>query len=179
MDEPARRVLHRFKHGESVHSYRSKSGFNFITLLRTKSAQIRAKIVYGVDGRYGKILDFRIGPEIGLIRCSKGDKNTNSSRCASLSEGIIAGNAIMVHALPVHTCTCTNFDVYNKLVYVLARLQSCYMYWLAVNCHLTYPVYRMCRPHNLRCSCTYTTSLMTRCTFHHFDMDWRCSHLFI
>ena len=28
-----------------------------------------------VDGNTEKILDFRIGPKIGLIRCSKGDKS--------------------------------------------------------------------------------------------------------
>ena len=74
MDEPVRRVLHRFKHGESVHPYRSESGFNFITLLLTKNGQIRVKFECDVDGKYEKILDFRIGPKIGLIRCSKGDK---------------------------------------------------------------------------------------------------------
>ena len=58
MDEPARRVPHRFKHGESVHSYRSESGFNFITHLRTKSAQIRVEFVYDVDGKYGKNIGF-------------------------------------------------------------------------------------------------------------------------
>ena len=58
MDEPARRVLHRFKHGESVNPYRSESGFVFITLLQTKSAQIRVKFVYDVDGRYGKNIGF-------------------------------------------------------------------------------------------------------------------------
>ena len=69
MDEPARRVLHRFKHGESVQEYRSEFGFIYITLLRTKNVQIRVKFV---DTE--KILDFRIGPKFGLIRCSKGDK---------------------------------------------------------------------------------------------------------
>ena len=36
MDEPARRVFHRFKHGESVQKYRGEFGFIFITLLRIK-----------------------------------------------------------------------------------------------------------------------------------------------
>ena len=58
MDEPARRVLHRFKHGESVQQYRRESGFNFITHLRTKSAQIRVKFMYDVDGKYGKNIGF-------------------------------------------------------------------------------------------------------------------------
>ena len=62
MDEPARRVLHRFEHGESVQQYRSEFGFIFITLLRTKNVEIRVKFVCDVDGKYGKILDFRIGP---------------------------------------------------------------------------------------------------------------------
>ena len=74
LDEPARRVLHRFKHGESVQQYRGEFAFTFITLLQTKTAEIRVKFVCDVDGKYGKILDFRIGSKFGLIRCSKGDK---------------------------------------------------------------------------------------------------------
>ena len=54
MDEPARRVLHRFNHGESVQKYRGEFGFIFITLLRTKNAEIRGKFVYDVDSKYGK-----------------------------------------------------------------------------------------------------------------------------
>ena len=58
MDEPAKRVLHRFKHGESVHPYRSEFGFNFITLLRTKNAHLRIKCVCDVDGKYVKNIGF-------------------------------------------------------------------------------------------------------------------------
>ena len=76
MDEPTRRVLHRFKHGESVQQHRGELGFIFITLSRTENAEIRVKFVCDVDGNTEKILDFRIGPKIGLIRCSKGDKCT-------------------------------------------------------------------------------------------------------
>ena len=76
MDKPTRRVLHRFKHGESVQQHRGEFGFIFITLwlLRTKNAEIRVKFVCDVNGKYGKILDFRIGPKIGLIRRLKGDR---------------------------------------------------------------------------------------------------------
>ena len=74
MDEPRRRFLHRFKHGESVQRYRGEFGFIFITLLRTKNAQIHVTLMYDVDCKYGKILDFRIDPKLGLIQCSKGDK---------------------------------------------------------------------------------------------------------
>ena len=74
MDEPARRLLHRFKLGESVQQYRGEFGFNVITLLRTKNARIRVNFVCDVDGKNGKILDFRIGLKFGVIRCSKGDK---------------------------------------------------------------------------------------------------------
>ena len=73
MDEPARRVPPRYKHGESVQQYRGEFGFIFITLLRTKNAEMRVKFVCDVHSKYGKILDFRIGPKIGLIRCSKVD----------------------------------------------------------------------------------------------------------
>ena len=58
MDVPARRVLHRFKHGESVQQYRGEFGFIFIALLRTKNAEIRAKFVYDEDGKYGKNIGF-------------------------------------------------------------------------------------------------------------------------
>ena len=58
MDEPARRVLHRFKHGESVQQYRGEFGFTFITLLRTKNAKIRVNLVCDVDGKYGKTIEF-------------------------------------------------------------------------------------------------------------------------
>ena len=65
MDEPARRV-------RSVASKRVR--FYFYHPFRAKNAEIRVKFVCDVDGKYEKILDFRIGPKIGLIRCSKGDK---------------------------------------------------------------------------------------------------------
>ena len=58
MDESARRVLHRFKHGESVQKYRGEFGFIFITLLRTKIAEIRVKFACDVDGKYGKNIGF-------------------------------------------------------------------------------------------------------------------------
>ena len=58
MDEPARRVLHRFKVGESVQQYRGELGFIFITLLQTKNAEIRVKFVCDVDGKYGKNIGF-------------------------------------------------------------------------------------------------------------------------
>ena len=48
MDEPARRVLHRFKHGESVQQYRGEFGFIFITLSRTKNGEKRDKLVCDV-----------------------------------------------------------------------------------------------------------------------------------
>ena len=54
MDELARRVLHGFKHGESVQQYQGEFSFIFITLLRTKNAEIRVKFVCDVDGKYGK-----------------------------------------------------------------------------------------------------------------------------
>ena len=76
MDEPARRVLHHFKHGESVQQYRGEFGFIFITLSRTKkkNAEIRVKFVRDVDGKYGKNTGF---PYWSLNRpdtVSKGDK---------------------------------------------------------------------------------------------------------
>ena len=58
MDEPVRRVLHRFKHGESVQQYRGEFGFIFITLLRTKNAEIRVKFVCDVDDKYEKNIGF-------------------------------------------------------------------------------------------------------------------------
>ena len=58
MDEPARRVLHRFKHGESVQQYRGEFGFIFITISRTKNGEKRAKFVCDVDGKYGKNIEF-------------------------------------------------------------------------------------------------------------------------
>ena len=58
MDEPARRVLHRFKHGESVQQYRGEFGFIFITLLQTKNGEKRAKFVCDVDDKYGKNIGF-------------------------------------------------------------------------------------------------------------------------
>ena len=58
MDEPARRVLHRFKHDESVKQYRGEFGYIFITLLRTKNSEIRVKFVCDVDGKYGKNIGF-------------------------------------------------------------------------------------------------------------------------
>ena len=51
MDEPERRVLHRFKHGEYVQQYRGEFGFIFITLSRTKNGKKRAKFVCDVDGK--------------------------------------------------------------------------------------------------------------------------------
>ena len=50
MDEPAMRVLHRFKHGEF--------GFIFITLFKQKNVKIRVKFVRDVDGKYGKNIGF-------------------------------------------------------------------------------------------------------------------------
>ena len=54
MDEPARRVLHRVKHDESVQQCRGEFGFIFITFSRTKNAEIRVKFVCDVDGKYEK-----------------------------------------------------------------------------------------------------------------------------
>ena len=73
MDEPARRVLYRFMHGESVQQYRSEFGFNVITLLRRKMYRNGLKLVYDVhvDVECRKIMDCRIIPNFGLIRCSK------------------------------------------------------------------------------------------------------------
>ena len=42
------------KHGESVQQYRGEFGFIFITLLRSRNAEKRAKFVCDVDGKYGK-----------------------------------------------------------------------------------------------------------------------------
>ena len=72
MDEPARRVLHRFKHGESVQQYRGEFGFIFITLLRTKNAEKRAKFVCDVDGRYGKNIGFPYWSQIRSDTVLKG-----------------------------------------------------------------------------------------------------------
>ena len=91
MDEPARRALHRFKHGESVQQYRGEFGFIFITLLRTKNAKIRVKFVCDVDGKYGKILDFLSGPLIGLIRCSRGDKTLYRKNIFEVSMSVASG----------------------------------------------------------------------------------------
>ena len=74
MDEPARRVLHRFKHGDSVQQYRGEFRYIFITLFRTKMPKYVLNLCVTWTANTEKILDFRIGPKIGPIQCSKGDK---------------------------------------------------------------------------------------------------------
>ena len=58
MDEPARRVLYCFKHGEFVRQYRGEFSFIFITLSRTKNDEKRAKFVCDVDSIYGQFIGF-------------------------------------------------------------------------------------------------------------------------
>ena len=58
----------------SLFSSIEASSVVFISPFYNQNAEIRDKFVCDVDGKYGKILNFRIGPKIGLIRCSKGDK---------------------------------------------------------------------------------------------------------
>ena len=86
MDEQTSRVLN----GDGRASKASPSPFSTRRVCSFVLKQIRV-FVCDVDGRYGKILDFRISPELGLIRCSKGDK------CVSIKSG---------HYLDLHVTCC-------------------------------------------------------------------------
>ena len=58
MDERARRVPRRLKHGECVQQNRGEFGFIFITLLRTNHAEIRVKFVCDINGTHGQNIRF-------------------------------------------------------------------------------------------------------------------------
>ena len=69
-------------YGEPVHSYRSESGFKvkIHPFTNKKCRNTMLNLCMTLTANTKKILDFRIGLEIGLIRCSKGDKLCNFVR---------------------------------------------------------------------------------------------------
>ena len=77
MDEPERRVVHRFGTASLFSSIEASFVLFLSPFYEQKNAKKNVLNLCDIDGKYGKILDFRIGPEIGLIRCSKDDKLCN------------------------------------------------------------------------------------------------------